>query len=69
LHGSVATGEGLGDGVGLAAGDAIGEFDATVLVLPHAHSTTSASSALKRIRGNIARIVRVFAYSAPWPES
>jgi len=69
LHGSAATGEGLGDGVGLAAGDALGEVDEAVLVPPHAHSTTIASRAVKRMRGNIAGHPLVFSYSAPWPES
>jgi len=69
LHGSAATGEGLGDGVWLAAADALGEVDELLLVLPQAQSTTIASKALKRIRGNIAARPSVFAYSPPWPES
>ncbi len=69
LHGSAATGEGLGDGVWLAAADALGEVDELLLVLPQAQSTTIASKALKRMRGNIAARPSVFAYSPPWPES
>jgi len=69
LHGSVATGEGVGDGVGLAAGDGLGEVDGTVLVHPHAHSTAIASSALTGMRGTIAGRPFLFAYSPPWPES
>src|SRR5260370_10481663 len=63
LHGRVATGDGLGDGVGLAAADGLGEVDDVVLVLAHAHSTTSATSPHKRMRGNIAVQRCVFAYS------
>jgi hypothetical protein len=69
LHGRVATGDGLGVGVGLPAGDALGEGDDAVLVLAHAHSTTSATIAHQRMRGNIAGRRFVFAYSAPWAES
>jgi len=46
-----------------------GELSEAVLVLPHAHSKTIATSALKRIRGNIAGRRCVFAYSPPWPAS
>jgi len=69
LHGRVATGDGLGDGVGLPAGDALGEDDEPVLVLAHAHSTTRATIANQRMRGNIAGHRLVFAYSPPWAEN
>ena len=60
MHGSVATGEGLGDGVGLAAVEGVGDVDEAVLVVPHAHSTTSATRAVKRMRGTIAGRWAVF---------
>jgi len=46
-----------------------GELNDAALVVPHAQSTTIATRALKRIRGNIAGRRCVFAYSPPWPAS
>ena len=58
-------------GLNVALVDAAENGDVTdaELVLPHAQSTTIATRALKRMRGNIAARSRVFAYSPPWPVS
>ena len=73
LHGSAATGDGLGDGEGealpAAEADALGDEVAAADELPHAVSRRTAMSAVQRMRGTIAPAGAVFAILAACPAS